>query len=171
MVNPPTSIALNLPLVASFFHFGGSQTLQNVLTLIYHSLMDVLTVCFANSNPWVCLQASYNVSLFSRRGSCLPLRLLMPLPVVLTFLRCSCRLKPRPFIPLLHCGCTRCFFPNVCPSGAPLAALSWPCFWQLVPYVVQEWHGRLSPTGRDQLLPGLSIALGPLLLQSAVPYG
>jgi hypothetical protein len=79
--------------------------------------MEVPTIFFATSISWVCPCSSYNVSLFPRHGSCLLLRPLIPSPVLLSFLRRSCRLEPRSFFPLFYSCCSRRFFPNVLHQG------------------------------------------------------
>jgi hypothetical protein len=114
-----SSVSGSYSVCSLFFHFGGGQPLHNVQSLIFCSLMEVLTVFFANSNLWVCPLASYNVSLLPRHGSHLLLHPLMLLPVILSFLRCSCHLALRFLMPLLHSGLFHRLFSDISPL--------WPC--------------------------------------------
>jgi hypothetical protein len=82
-----------------FFSFGGGRPLHNVQSLIF-SLMDVPTICIVTSSSTVFLKILPSVVLLPRHGSCLLLHHMMPLPVVLSFLRCSCSLTSRSLIPL-----------------------------------------------------------------------
>jgi hypothetical protein len=77
--------------------------------------MEVATARFRTSQ-----QASHNVFTLPR----LLLRPLMPLPVVISFLRLSCWISPWSLMPLLHSVCPRHLFPYVRPSEVPLATLS-----------------------------------------------
>jgi hypothetical protein len=108
-----------------FFRFRGGRPLHSVLTLIILRLMEVTTARFTTSNSKVSPRVSYNVFWFPRCSSCLLLRPLMPLPVVVSFLRCSRCLEPWFLIPLLPSWRVRCLLSSVCP-WAPLATLSLP---------------------------------------------
>jgi hypothetical protein len=88
-----------------FFHFGGGQALHNFLTLIFHSLTKVLTVCFAISSPTVCLKVLLSVLLLPRHNH---------------------SFTPRFLMSLLHSSCARCLFWNVRPFEVPLVTVSLP---------------------------------------------
>jgi hypothetical protein len=103
------------------------QALHHVLTFIFHSLMEVPTVCFAVSSCTVCLKVLLSVLLFPR---------------------CNRSFRPWSFMPLLHYGCARCLFLNVCPFEVPLATLSVPGPWQPCPLHDAEmarWVFLLEP--------------------------
>jgi hypothetical protein len=147
VANAPIYMALTLLLAVPFFFTGGGgvATLHNVLTLIFRSLMDVPTICFSSTNWWVCPPASYNVSWLSRRGSCLLLCPLISSPVLLSFLRRSCRPEPRSFISLFHFCCSQHFLPNVRPLGDPLVTFSG---WSLTTVSSTPWrNGTTGKTG------------------------
>jgi hypothetical protein len=107
-----------------FFGFGVGRALHNVLTSTFRGVIGNSTARFSTSNSWVCPQATYNVSVRPRPGSCLLLLPLMPLLVVISLLRRSCCSAPRSHMPLLHSGCARRLFLHVRPFEIHLAALS-----------------------------------------------
>jgi hypothetical protein len=74
------------------------------LTLVFLRLMEVTTALFMTSNLKVCPRVSYNVFWLLRHNSCLLLRPLMPLPVVVFFLRRSCCFEPCSLMLLLPAG-------------------------------------------------------------------
>jgi hypothetical protein len=113
-----------------FFHFGGGRPLHTVQSLIFRSLMDILTICFATSSSIVFLKILPNVVLLPRCGFCLLLCPLMLLSVVLSFLRCSCCLEPRFPIPVMPSGFAWHLFLNVYLFKVPLATLSLVCFYR-----------------------------------------
>jgi hypothetical protein len=93
--------------------------------------MEIPTVCFVNSNSRVCLWTSCNVFTLPRRRSCLLLRLLMPLPVIASFLKCSCLIAPRSLMPFLHSAYAQHLFLNVHPFWVLGIVLPLPCPWRL----------------------------------------
>jgi hypothetical protein len=127
VVSAPPSITLNLCAV-SFFHFGGGRFLSNDLTLTLHSLMEVSTICFATSSSAVFLKVSLTSPVLSNRSCCLLLHPLMPLPVVLSFLRLSCYFRPRFLMPLFHHGFALLLL-NAHPFWVSRTTLFWPCPW------------------------------------------
>jgi hypothetical protein len=143
--------------VTSVLLFRRGPTPQCPVTRLPQLIEDP-TICFTTSSLWVCLRASYNVSLLSRHSSCLLLCPLMLLSPVLSFPRHSCCLAPRSFIPLLQ---SRLF----CPLFSIINPL-W--LWHLLCRNGTTGH---PSTGGSQLLPGPTIAVGPFLRLLVVPYG
>jgi hypothetical protein len=90
-----------------FFRFRGSRRLHNVLTLIFRVLAEDAAVLFTISSPRVYLKVSLTFPMLSSRRCCLLLRPLIPLLIVLSFLRRSCRIAPRSLTQLLHSGSFR----------------------------------------------------------------
>jgi hypothetical protein len=114
-----------------FFRFGGGWPLHNVHSLIFCSLMEGLTVCFATSSP---------------------VDFLKILPDVLSFLRRSYSFKSRSLIPLLPSWHIHCLLSSIWPLEVPLAILSLVRFfivsvqlsvlYNRIPYTVPLLQGR-----------------------------
>jgi hypothetical protein len=164
-----------------FFRFGVARPLHNVLTFIFRSLMEVPTARFTTSNSRVCPRVSYNIFWLPKHSSCISLRPLTPLLLVLSFLRLNCCLEDWFLIPVMLFGCARRLFPNVRPFEAPLATLSmvrkFPSFLFDRPSCMTAsltlCHSCRSGhpiADGGQLLPRPTIALGPFLRFSAAPY-
>jgi hypothetical protein len=128
--------------------------------------MKVPAILIAISSPKVSLKVSLTFPVLSSRSCCLLLHPLMPLPAVLSFLRCSCSLTSQSLTPILLSWCI-CLSPlkhpsfrgsscNIIPARS-LTTVSLPLC-------------RNSTAGHDQLLPGPTTALGPLLQLSVTPY-
>jgi hypothetical protein len=126
------------------FRFGGVRPLHNVLTLIFRSLMEgVPTVCFAISRSTVFLKVLLSALLLPRRN-----RSITPL-----FL-----------MPLLHSCCAQRLLPSVSYLGTPPS-------WSLTNLSLARCRNGTEghpSEGGAQILPGLTIALGPNLSGGAL---
>jgi hypothetical protein len=133
--------------VPSLIPFQRRPIHHNVQSLIFRSLMKVPTICFATSSSTVFLKILLSAVPLPWHGSCHLLCTLMPLPVVLSFLRGSCYLEPWFLIPVMPSGfaqfssCTSIF------SSFPLPHYPWSIFsvisvwpsvlYKRVPYATQ----------------------------------
>jgi hypothetical protein len=156
-----------------FFHFGGGQPHHSVLTLIFW----ILAIFFVISNPRVSLKVSLTFPMLFSRSCCLLLHPMMPLAVVLSFLRCICRIASRSLIPLMPFSFAWRLFPNVILSGFFLQHCVCLVPDDRVPCVVQEWHGgsslcRRRPTssGTHHCSGSVSLVVGCTLRLDARPH-
>jgi hypothetical protein len=132
----PTSLVVNLCAVSFSVSEGADHSTMS-------RLMKVPTICFATSSSTVFLKVLLSVVQLLRRGSCLLLRHVMPLLVVLSFLRRICSLEPRFLTPLMPSGFVWCLFPNIRPFWVLATALT----LITVPCAVREWHGGSTVLG------------------------
>jgi hypothetical protein len=88
---------------SSLFRLSGGEVLRSVQTLIFCSLMENSTACFATSSSRVYLTVLLNALLLPRH---------------------SYFLRPRFLMLILHLGCIHHLFLNICPSGVPSIRLS-----------------------------------------------
>jgi hypothetical protein len=116
-----------------FFWFIGGWLLHNVLTLIFHGLMEVPSICFMTFSSTVCLKVLLSVSCFPDVIALLGLGSLYRccIPVASDI---SSQMSVHLRFHLQHC---------------PWSNFSVVSFWtsilyDSVPYALQEWHGGTS---------------------------
>jgi hypothetical protein len=107
--------------------------------------VEIPTAVFMTFNSKVWPRASYNAFTLPSRSSCRLLPSLMPLPVVLSFLRRSCHLASQSFIPSMPSIFARLLFPNFHAFWVCGRTLSLPCPWQQCPLScagISRWVNR-----------------------------
>jgi hypothetical protein len=101
----------------------------------------------------VCPRVSCNVFMLLRH-SCLMLHPLMPLPVVIFFLRHRCWIAPWSLLPLLHSSYAQCLFLNTSPFWVLGTSMSLLCLSWILLYLLSR--SSTSKQGRRLWIQNLS---------------